>query len=70
MKVVFDKLKPGDRFTLFSDAVYMKIDTKQDGNNRPFDINGRWPYRDSNAVNLQNGKLITVFESSIVDLAS
>ena len=70
MKVCFEKLKPGDRFTLFSDAVYMKIDTKQDGNSRVFDVNGRWPYRDNNAVNLQNGRLVCIFCSSIVDLAS
>lgn len=70
MNVCFDSLKPGDRFTLTTDTVYMKIDTKKDLNNRPFDINGRWPYRDSNAVSLNDGRLICILGSCIISRAS
>lgn len=64
--MIFDQLKPGDRFTLFTGIVYMKIDTVVDNQNYKIETRGRWPYRDYNAINTTNGRLDTIVSGAEV----
>jgi hypothetical protein len=70
MQTIFDNLKPGQRFTLFSDTVYMKIDTVKDNSGESIKTSGRWPYRDYNAININNGRLITLVDGAQVTVVS
>ena len=70
MQTIFDNLKPGQRFTLFSDTVYMKIDTVKDGSGESIKTSGRWPYRDYNAININNGRLIALIDGAQVTVVS